>query len=117
MRTPSICLALVLAACTDDPEAQIIAPISDTTVYATVELRMRGHLLTETTHTKIYVDRAQHTGELVNNTLPEDCDEECSFVISFAGASIPNGPHTVAVYFYADDNQLATDVVPLVFAR
>ena len=121
MRTLAICLAFVLApalaACTDEPEAHIIAPLSDTTVYASVELRMTGHELTGTTQTKVYVDLVQHTGELVNNTLPEQCGEQCSFVISFYGASIPNGSHNVSVYFYADDVQLATDVVPLKFAR
>ncbi len=121
MRTIAISLAFVLApalaACTDEPEAHIIAPLSDTTVYASVELRMQGHQLTGTTQTKIYVDLEQHTGELVNNTLPEECDEQCSFVISFYGASIANGSHSVSVYFYADDVQLAADVVPLKFAR
>lgn len=118
MRTDALLLAvgLLLAACDDGPSAQIYAPLPDTTVVATVELRMNGNELSNVTETKIYVDLMQYTGELVDNTLPSECDE-CMFVISFAGASITNGPHTVAVYFYEGEKQIATDSVPLVFAR
>lgn len=107
---------LAVAACTDDPNASIIAPLNDTTVVASVELRMEGHNLTDTTQTKIYVDLVQYTGELIDNTLPDECDN-CAFVISFAGAPIANGPHTVGAYFFAGDKQIATDAVSLVFQR
>jgi hypothetical protein len=121
MRVVPALLALVLAApilaaCSDDPSATIIAPLPDTNVYASVELRMQGHNLTNTTETKIYVDLVQFTGELIDNTLPPECDD-CMFVISFAGAAITNGPHTIAVYFFEGEEQLATDSIPLVFSR
>jgi hypothetical protein len=106
----------ILTACSDDPEVRIIAPLPDTTVVASVELRMEGHGLSNTTETKIYVDLQQFTGELVDNTLPDECDD-CAFVIGFAGASITNGPHTVGVYLFEGENQLASDAIPLVFAR
>jgi hypothetical protein len=115
MRAALIALGL-LAACTDDPSATIIAPLPDTTVYASVELRMEGHKLTNTTETKVYVDLVQHTGELIDNSLPDECDN-CMFVISFAGSGITNGPHTIAVYFFDGETQIATDAIPLVFAR
>jgi hypothetical protein len=38
-------------------------------------------------------------------------------VIGFAGATITNGPHTIGVYFFDGDTQLATDAISLVFAR
>lgn len=106
----------ILAACSDEPEVRIIAPLPDSTIVASVELRMEGHMLSSTTETKIYVDLEQFTGELVDNTLPDECDD-CAFVIGFAGASITNGPHTVAVYLFDGEKQLATDAIPLVFAR
>ena len=106
----------ILTACSDDPEVRIIAPLPDTTVVASVELRMEGHNLSTTTETKIYVDLQQFTGELVDNTLPDECDD-CAFVIGFAGADITNGPHTVGVYLFEGEKQLATDAIPLVFAR
>jgi|ERR1043165_8585096 hypothetical protein len=106
----------VLAACSDDPEARIIVPLPDTTIVASVELRMEGHQLSDTTETKIYIDLQHYTGELIANTLPDDCDD-CSFVISFAGAPIANGPHTIGAYFFAGDKQIATDSIPVVFQR
>jgi hypothetical protein len=106
----------LLAGCSDDPEARIIAPVPDATVVASVELRMEGHQLADTTQTKIYVDLQPYTGELIDNTLPDDCDD-CAFVISFAGAPIANGPHTIGAYFFSGDQQIATDAVSLVFAR
>ena len=108
--------AVGLAACSDEPSAQIYAPLPDTTVVATVELRMKGHELQNTTETKVYLDLEQYTGDLIDNTLPSDCDD-CMFVISFGGASITNGPHTIGVYFFDGETQLATDAIPLVFAR
>ena len=116
MRLLLVMGALVVAACSDDPSARIIAPLPDTTVVASVELRMEGHGLADTTETKVYVDLMHYTGELIDNTLPDDC-EDCAFVISFAGAPIANGPHTIGVYFFAGDKQIATDAIPLVFAR
>ena len=113
------CLLIVLgmlAACSDEPSARIIAPLPDTTVYASIELRMEGHKLTTTTETKVYVDLVQYTGELINNTLPAECDD-CMFVISFNGPTIANGPHTIGAYFFEGEAQLATDAIPLVFAR
>lgn len=106
----------VLAACSDDPSARIVAPLPDTKVVASVELRMEGHALGDTTQTKIYVDLQPYTGELVDNSLPADCTD-CNFVIGFAGVSISNGPHTVGAYFFAGDKQIASDAVSLVFAR
>jgi hypothetical protein len=118
MRTDALLLAVgLLAACDDGPSAQIYAPLPDTTVVATVELRMNGSELSNVTETRIYIDLMQHTGELIDNTLPGECDDECMFVISFAGANITNGPHTVAAYFYEGAKQIATDAIPLVFAR
>jgi len=108
--------ALAVAACSDDPDARIIAPLPDTTVVASIELRMEGHQLSDTSQTKVYVDLEHYTGELIDNTLPADC-EDCAFVISFAGAPIANGPHTIGVYFFAGDKQIATDAIPLVFQR
>jgi hypothetical protein len=116
MRVDACLVALVLTACSDEPSARIVVPLPDTTIVASVELRMTGHDLSNTTETKIYVDLQQFTGELIDNSLPAECDD-CNFVIGFAGASIPNGPHTVAVYFFAGETQLATDAIPLVFAR
>src|SRR5262245_56493473 len=105
MRTAALVMLLgTLACCNDDPSAKIIAPIPDSTVVAAVELRMEGHDLTNVT-TKIYVD-LQHYSDLISNTLPSDC-EDCNFVISFAGASITNGPHTIGVYFFAGETQVA----------
>ena len=117
MRAAAFLIALgTLAACDDGPEARIIVPLPDTTIYASVELRMTGHNLSHTSQTKIYVDLTQFTGEVVDNSLPPECDD-CMFVIGFAGASITNGPHTIAAYFFDGDEQLATDAIPLVFAR
>jgi hypothetical protein len=106
----------MLAACSDEPSARIIAPLPDTMVVATVELRMTGHELTGTTETKIYLDLERYTGDLIDNTLPSECDD-CMFVISFGGASIANGPHTIGVDFFAGETRLASDAIPLVFAR
>ena len=111
-----VVLCILLAACSDDPEVRIIAPLPDTTVVASVELRMEGHRLSDTTETKIYVDLQQFTGELIDNTLPADCDD-CAFVIGFAGAAITNGPHTIGVNLFAGEKLLASDAVKLVFAR
>ena len=116
MRVAPVLITLALAACTDEPSARIIAPLPDTTIYASVELRIEGHKLSNTTETKIYVDLAPFTGELIDNTLPDDC-ENCSFIIGFAGAAITNGPHTIGVFFFDGEKQIATDAVPLVFAR
>lgn len=85
-------------------------------VVATVELRMVGHALSATTATKVYIDEQQHTGELIDNSLPAEC-ADCNFVISFGGASIANGPHTISVAFFDGETELATDAVSLVFAR
>ena len=104
----------MLSACSDDPSAQIIVPLPDTTVVAAVELRMKGHQLTNA-ETRIYLDLNRYS-DLIDNTLPSECDD-CMFVIQFAGASIPNGPHTIGVYFFDGETQLATDATSLVFAR
>jgi len=109
----ALCL---LAACSDDPSVRIIAPLPDTTIVASIELRCEGHLLADTTQTKIYVDLQPFTGELVDNSLPTDCDD-CNFVVGFAGAAITNGPHTVGLYMFAGEKQIASDAVALVFAR
>lgn len=106
----------LLAACSDDPSVRIIAPLPDTTVVASVELRCEGHQLGDTTQTKLYVDLQPYTGELVENSLPASCDD-CNFVIGFAGAAITNGKHSVGAYFFAGDKQIASDTVSLVFAR
>lgn len=117
MRADGILLAVgLLTACTDEPRAQIIAPLPDTMVVATVELRMQGRDLSNITETKVYVDLVQVTGELIDNTLPPEC-EKCMFVISWAGASITNGKHTIGVYFFENDKQIATDAISLVFNR
>ncbi|HUS28672.1 MAG TPA: hypothetical protein VMZ53_09185 [Kofleriaceae bacterium] len=105
-----------LAGCSDGPSARIIVPLPDTTVYASVELRMEGHKLERTTQTKIYVDLTQYTGELIDNSLPSDCDD-CNFVIGFAGPTITNGAHTISAHFYDGEVEIASDSVPLVFAR
>lgn len=109
-------LGVLGTACSDEPSVRIIVPLPDTTIVAAVELRMEGHQLTNTTETKVYLDLQHYTGDLIQNTLPEEC-ESCSFVISFGGVSIPNGPHTIAVYFFDGETQLATDAIPVVFAR
>ena len=108
-------LLCLLGACSDEPSAKIIAPLPDTTVVASVELRMEGHDLTNA-ETRIYLDLERYTGDLIDNTLPQECDD-CSFVISFAGATITNGPHTIGVYFFDGETQLATDAISLVFQR
>lgn len=117
MRANAVVIAIALFACTEGPSARIIAPLADTTVVATVELRMTGHDLSATTATKVYVDQEQYTGELIDNTLPDDCDDSCKFVISFAGSSITNGAHTIGVGFFDGEIEIATDAVALVFAR
>lgn len=116
MRTAIILLAALgmLAACADEPSVKIIAPLPDTTVVASVELRLTGHDLTNT-QARIYLD-LQLYNDLISNTLPSECDD-CNFVISFAGASITNGPHTIGVYFFDGEHQVANDAVSLVFAR
>jgi hypothetical protein len=115
MVAPFIALA-AFAGCTDEPSVKIIAPLPDSTIVASVELRMEGRYLSSTTETKIYIDLQQHTGDLVDNTLPDEC-ERCDFVIAFAGNMIPNGEHIIAVYFYAGEETLANDALPVVFAR
>ena len=117
MRTAAILVALwMLVGCSDEPSVRIIAPLPDSTIVASVELRLEGHYLSATTETKIYIDLQHYTGDLVDNTLPDEC-ERCDFVVAFAGNSITNGMHTVAVYFFAGEEQLATDAIPVVFAR
>ena len=116
MRANAVILAVGLFACSDGPSAQIIAPVPDTMVVATVELRMTGHDLSATTATKVYIDQQQFTGELIDNSLPAECDD-CKFVISFGGASIANGTHTVGVSFFDGEKELASDSVSLIFAR
>ncbi len=86
-------------------------------VVATVELRMQGHDLSATSSTKVFVDLQRYTDELINNTLPPECDD-CNFVISFGGASITNGAHTIGVSFFdGEEKEIASDAVDLVFAR
>jgi hypothetical protein len=116
MRSAALLIALgLLAACgSDEPSVKIIAPLPDTTVVASVELRMEGRALTNA-ETRIYLD-LQRYSDLITNTLPSEC-EDCNFVISFAGNSITNGPHTIGVYFFDGETQLATDAISLVFAR
>ena len=114
MRTATILVALALAACADDPNVRIIAPLPDTPVVAAVELHMQGHDLTSAS-TKIYLD-LQPYSDLIANTLPSECDD-CNFTIAFAGALIDNGPHTFGIYFYDGETQLATDAIRLVFSR
>jgi hypothetical protein len=104
----------LLSACSDDPSVKIVAPLPDTTVVASVELRMEGHDLTNA-ETRIFLDLNRYS-DLIGNTLPQEC-EDCMFVISFAGASITNGPHTIGVYMFDGETQLATDAISLVFAR
>jgi hypothetical protein len=116
MRTAALVIALcTVTACDDGPSASIIAPLPDTTVVASVELRMTGRELSGAT-TKVYLDLQPYTGDLIENTLPSECDD-CNFVIAFGGASIANGPHTIGVYFYDGESQIATDAISLVFAR
>ncbi len=113
----SVVLVIVhgtLAACTEEPSVKIIAPLPDTTVVAAVELRLEGHALTNA-ETRVSLD-LQRYSDLISNTLPAECDD-CAFVISFAGASIANGPHTFGVSFFDDDTELASDTISLVFAR
>src|SRR5262245_24780903 len=113
MRTAALVVALgTLAACSDDPSVRIIAPLPDTTVVAAVELHLKGHDLTNAV-TKIYLD-LQPYSDLITNTLPSECDD-CMFTIAFAGALIMNGPHTIGVYFYDGETQIATDAIRLVF--
>jgi hypothetical protein len=115
MRTAAFLVALgTLAACSDDQDVKIIAPLPDTTVVAVVELHMEGHELMNA-ETRIAVDQQPYV-DLVSNTLPSECND-CSFVIGFAGASIANGPHTIGVSFFEGETQLATDTVSLVFQR
>jgi hypothetical protein len=117
MRANTLIAIGMLSGCSGGPSAQIVVPLPGTTVVATVELRMTGHELSATTATKVYVDLVQVTGELIDNTLPEACDDDCNFVISFAGASITNGPHNLGVTFFDGETQLASDAVSLIFAR
>ena len=118
MRTAAALLTVALfTGCDDGPGADILVPLPDTVVVGTIELRMQGRELTETTETRVYVDRVHHTGELIDNSLPDECDDECNFVIAFAGASIPNGPHIIGVTFFAGEEQLATDAVSVVISR
>lgn len=115
MRTAALLIAFgASAACSDDPSVRIIAPLPDTTVVAAVELHLKGHELTNV-ETRIYLD-LQRYNDLISNTLPSECDD-CMFTIAFAGASITNGTHTIGVYFFAGETQVATDALSLVFAR
>lgn len=43
--------------------------------------------------------------------LLAECDD-CMFVISFGGASITNGPHTIGVAFFDGETELAADAIP-----
>ncbi len=116
MRIMAVLVALgTFAGCDHEPSIAIVAPLPDTSVVAAVELRLEGHDLAETTETKVYLDLQQYS-DLITNTLPDECGT-CNFVISFAGASIPNGPHNIAVYMYEGEEQVASDSVDLVFAR
>lgn len=116
MRARLLVLALaVVTGCSDDPSAEIIVPLPDTTVVASVELRIHGHRLTGTTETKIYLDLEPYS-DLLSNSLPSECGD-CEFVVAFAGASISNGEHAVAVFFYEGETELASDTINLVFAR
>ena len=84
------CALGMLAACSDEPSAQIIAPLPDTTVVATVELRMKGHELTNTTETKVYLDRERYTGDLVlrqGTVLPEHHSEVPVTIEALQGAA------------------------------
>jgi hypothetical protein len=115
MRSAALPIALAtLAACSDGPSVKIIAPLPDTTVVASVELRLEGHELTNA-ETKIYLD-LQPYSDLITNTLPSECDD-CAFTISFAGASITNGRHTIGIYLVDGETELATDAISVVFAR
>jgi len=117
MRVGVLLIALgLVGACDDGPSATIIAPLPDTMVVASVELRMKGHELSDTTETKVYIDLQHYTGELINNTLPSECDD-CMFVISFNGPSIANGTHVISAHFYAGENEIASDAISLLFAR
>ncbi len=64
----------MLSACSDDPSAQIIVPLPDTTVVAAVELRMKGHQLTNA-ETRIYLDLNRYSDSSARPTgqpLPDD---------------------------------------------
>jgi hypothetical protein len=116
MRTMALLVALGAAAgCTDDPSVRIVAPLPDTTVVASVELRMEGHHLQDTTQTKIYLD-LQPYSDLIENSLPDECGS-CMFTIAFAGASITNGMHEISVYMYEGETQIADDTISLKFQR
>lgn len=116
MRTTALLVAVAaLAGCTDEPSVAIIAPLPDTTVVASVELRMHGHRLEDTTQTKIYLD-LQPYSDLIENTLPDECGS-CMFTIAFAGASISNGVHEISVYMYEGETQIADDTISLKFQR
>jgi hypothetical protein len=115
MRIAAVLISLgTLAACDDGPSVRIIAPLPDTTIVAAVELHLEGHALQNAT-TKSYLDLASYS-DLITNTLPSDCDD-CRFTISFAGASITDGAHTIGVYFFDGEMQIATDAVSVVFQR
>ena len=116
MRTTALFVALgAVAGCTDDPSVSIVAPLPDTTVVASVELRLHGHRLEDTTQTKIYLD-LQPNSDLIENSLPDECGS-CMFTIAFAGASITNGMHEISVYFYSGETQIADDTISLKFMR
>jgi hypothetical protein len=115
MRTIALLVALSAAGCTDEPTVNIVAPLQDTTVVASVELRLHGHRLEDTTQTKVYLD-LQPYSDLISNSMPDEC-ESCDFTIAFAGASIPRGMHEISVYFYEGETPVADDTVSLMFQR
>lgn len=108
-------LLVILGACTDGPSVQIIVPLDNSTVVASVELRCRGHNLTSAHDTEILLD-GQHYSDLIENTLPANCDS-CNFVISFAGASITNGTHTIGIDIHDATKPIASDQITLNFQR